>query len=176
MSPEPATGPTSALVPFLQKYSESRNRKSSVLKLELKEIRGEQDLLFCFMNFLKQEGAVHVLQFCLAVEEFNDKILCPELSDSQMQALHEEVKQLYETYCLDESIDKIRFDPVIVEEIRKKLLGKCIGEEAKYEGVRLLFDGLQQPILRMTYVLLDIAVQELFPELSKLQKDASPWK
>lgn len=26
-------------------------------------------------------------------------------------------------------------------------LGKCIGDEAKYEGVRLLFDGLQQPIL-----------------------------
>lgn len=38
-----------------------------VLKLELKEIREQQDLLFRYMNFLKQEGAVHVLQFCLAV-------------------------------------------------------------------------------------------------------------
>lgn len=38
-----------------------------VLKLELKEIREQQDLLFRFMNFLKQEGAVHVLQFCLTV-------------------------------------------------------------------------------------------------------------
>lgn len=38
-----------------------------VLKLELKEIRAQQDLLFRFMNFLKQEGAVHVLQFCLTV-------------------------------------------------------------------------------------------------------------
>nr|XP_015209112.1 PREDICTED: sorting nexin-14 [Lepisosteus oculatus] len=49
-------------------------------------------------------------------------------------------------------------------------LGKCIGEEAKYEGIRLLFDGLQQPILnkQLTYVLLDIAVQELFPELNKV--------
>lgn len=26
-------------------------------------------------------------------------------------------------------------------------VGKCIGPEAKYEGIRLLFDGLQQPIL-----------------------------
>lgn len=40
-----------------------------VLKLELKQIREQQDLLFRFMNFLKQEGAVHVLQFCLAVGE-----------------------------------------------------------------------------------------------------------
>lgn len=38
-----------------------------VLKLELKEIRAQQDLLFRFMSFLKQEGAVHVLQFCLTV-------------------------------------------------------------------------------------------------------------
>uniref|UniRef100_A0A3B4BIL3 PX domain-containing protein n=1 Tax=Periophthalmus magnuspinnatus TaxID=409849 RepID=A0A3B4BIL3_9GOBI len=49
-------------------------------------------------------------------------------------------------------------------------VSKLIGEEAKYEGVRLLFDTIQQPLLnkQMTYVLLDIAVQELFPELSKV--------
>lgn len=61
------------------------------------------------------------------------------------------------------------------------ILGKCIGEEAKYEGVRLLFDGLQQPVLnkQLTYVLLDIVIQELFPELNKqVQKETSvmaPW-
>uniref|UniRef100_A0A4W6ESK9 Sorting nexin 14 n=1 Tax=Lates calcarifer TaxID=8187 RepID=A0A4W6ESK9_LATCA len=355
--PEPATEPPSALVPFLQKYADVSSKKPSVLKLELREIRDQQDLLFRFMNFLKQEGAVHVLQFCLAVEEFNDKILSPELSDSELQRLHGEVLHIYETYCLDESIDKISFDPFIVEEIRnrkifksvpgklikergqnlepfiqsffnscespkpkpsrpeltilsptaennKKLfnnlfrnnanlsesperkhnhnyfmevvtvhgmydymmyvgrvmfhmpdwlhhilaagrilfkntfeaymdqymqskleqilqehrmvslitqlrdavfcenseerttedkqmrakqtfeemmkylpdfVGKCIGEEAKYEGIRLLFDGFQQPLLnkQMTYVLLDIAVQELFPELSKVNKDTT---
>lgn len=37
------------------------------LKLDLKEIREQQDLFFLFMNFLKQEAAVHVLQFCLDV-------------------------------------------------------------------------------------------------------------
>lgn len=54
-------------------------------------------------------------------EEFNDRILCPELSDSEKMLLHEEVKKIYETYCLDESIDKIRFDPFIVEEIRNSM-------------------------------------------------------
>ncbi|XP_030626203.1 sorting nexin-14 isoform X5 [Chanos chanos] len=116
--PEPATEPPSALVPFLQKYADARNKKPSVLKLELKEIREQQDLLFRFMSFLKQEGAVHVLQFCLTVEEFNDKILCPDLSDSEMRRLHGEVQKMYETYCLEESIDKISFDPLIVEQIR----------------------------------------------------------
>ncbi|XP_028296308.1 sorting nexin-14 isoform X2 [Gouania willdenowi] len=65
--PEPTTEPSSVLVPFLQKYAGVGNKKFSVLKLELKEIREQQELLFRFMNFLKQEGAVHVLQFLLAV-------------------------------------------------------------------------------------------------------------
>lgn len=54
-------------------------------------------------------------------EEFNDRILCPELSDSQKKILHEELRKIYETYCLDESVDKIRFDPFIVEEIRNSM-------------------------------------------------------
>lgn len=50
------------------------------------------------------------------------------------------------------------------------LIVKCIGEETKYESIRLLFDGLQQPVLnkQLTYVLLDIVIQELFPELNKV--------
>uniref|UniRef100_A0A8C5CES0 Sorting nexin 14 n=1 Tax=Gadus morhua TaxID=8049 RepID=A0A8C5CES0_GADMO len=115
--PEPSE-PPSALVPFLQRYAEVRNKKASVLKLELKEIREQQDLLFRFMNFLKQEGAVHVLQFCLSVEEFNDRILRPELSEEQLQALHGEVQHLHQAYCLDHSPDKIRLQPAIVEEIQ----------------------------------------------------------
>uniref|UniRef100_A0A3Q3LRC0 Sorting nexin-14 n=1 Tax=Mastacembelus armatus TaxID=205130 RepID=A0A3Q3LRC0_9TELE len=142
VSPEEATEPTSTLVPFLQKYSDTRNKKPSVLKLELKEIREQQDLLFRFMNFLKQEGAVHVLQFCLAVEEFNDRILCPELSDSEKMMLHEEVKKIYETYCLDESVDKIQFDPFIVEEIRNIAEGPY-AEVVKLQTMRCLFEAYE---------------------------------
>ncbi|XP_035534498.1 sorting nexin-14 isoform X2 [Morone saxatilis] len=140
--PEPATEPPSALVPFLQKYADVSNKKASVLKLELKEIREQQDLLFRFMNFLKQEGAVHVLQFCLTVEEFNDKILSPELSDSELQRLHGEVLHIYETYCLDESIDKISFDKFIVEEIRNIAKGPYTGV-VKLQTMRCLFEAYE---------------------------------
>ncbi|KAI3364647.1 hypothetical protein L3Q82_011418, partial [Scortum barcoo] len=73
-------------------------------------------------------------------------------------------------------------DFVYQETYKSDFVGKLIGEEAKYEGIRLLFDAFQQPLLnkqgsnsvsfpvvspQMTYVLLDIAVQELFPELGK---------
>ncbi|XP_060948054.1 sorting nexin-14-like isoform X1 [Limanda limanda] len=140
--PEDACEPPSDLVPFLQKYADVSNKKASVLKLELKEIRDQQDLLFRFMNFLKQEGAVHVLQFCLAVEEFNDKILSPELSDSELQRLHGEVLHIYETYCLDESIDKISFDPFIVEEIRNIATGPY-GGVVKLQTMRCLFEAYE---------------------------------
>ncbi|XP_038818932.1 sorting nexin-14-like isoform X4 [Salvelinus namaycush] len=140
--PELAMDPPSALVPFLQKYADPRTKKTSVLKLELKEIREQQDLLFRFMNFLKQEGAVQVLQFCLTVEEFNDKILCPELSDSELQRLHGEVQHLYETYCLEESIDKISFDPVIIEEIRNIAQGPYEGV-VKLQTMHCLFEAYE---------------------------------
>ncbi|KAM5256587.1 sorting nexin-14 isoform 7-T7 [Ctenodactylus gundi] len=140
--PEKATEPPSPLVPFLQKFAEPRNKKPSVLKLELKQIREQQDLLFRFMNFLKQEGAVHVLQFCLTVEEFNDRILRPELSNDEMLSLHEELQKIYKTYCLDESIDKIRFDPFIIEEIQRIAEGPYI-DVVKLQTMRCLFEAYE---------------------------------
>uniref|UniRef100_A0A8D3D7V2 Sorting nexin 14 n=1 Tax=Scophthalmus maximus TaxID=52904 RepID=A0A8D3D7V2_SCOMX len=140
--PEPASEPASPLVPFLQKYADVSNKKPSVLKLELRQIRDQQDLLFRFMNFLKQEGAVHVLQFCLAVEEFNDKILSPELSDAELRRLHGEVLHIYETYCLHESIDKISFDPFIVDEIRNIVTGPYSGV-VKLQTMHCLFEAYE---------------------------------
>lgn len=94
------------------------------------------------MNFLKQEGAVHVLQFCLAVEEFNNSILDPDLTDSRKLVLHKEVKKIYETYFLDESIDKIRFDPFIVEEIRRIAEGPY-ADVVKLQTMRCLFEAYE---------------------------------
>ncbi len=67
-----------------------------------------------------------IQNLCLSPsEEFNDKILSPDLSDSELQRLHGEVLHIYETYCLDESIDKISFDKFIVEEIRNSKRTSC---------------------------------------------------
>ncbi|XP_053290942.1 sorting nexin-14 isoform X3 [Pleuronectes platessa] len=181
--PEVATEPASTLVPFLQKYSYTRSKKPSVLKLELKEIREQQDLLFRFMNFLKQEGAVHVLQFCLSVEEFNDRILCPELSDSEKMMLHEEVRKIYETYCLDESVDKIRFDPFIVEEIRNIAEGPY-SEVVKLQTMRCLFEAYEHvlSLLENVFTPMFCHSDEYFRQLlrgaespARNSKMSSPW-
>ncbi|XP_068609792.1 sorting nexin-14-like [Brachionichthys hirsutus] len=141
--PEEASEPPSAPVPFLQKYADVSSKKASVLKLQLKEIREQQDLLFRFMSFLKQEGAVHVLQFCLAVEEFNNDILSPELSEAELRRLHGDVLHIYQTYCLDESVDKIRFDGFIVDEIRNVAQGPY-GGVVKLQTMRCLFEAYER--------------------------------
>ncbi|ETE67249.1 Sorting nexin-14, partial [Ophiophagus hannah] len=141
--PEIATEPASPLVPFLQKFTESRNKKPSALHFELKEFEGKQDLFFLFMSFLKKEGTVHVLQFYLELEQFNNRILQAELSDSEKMSLHEEVKKIYETYCLDESVDKIKFDPFIVEEIQSIAEGPY-EEVVKLQQMRCFFEAYEQ--------------------------------
>uniref|UniRef100_A0A4W5Q5X5 Sorting nexin 14 n=1 Tax=Hucho hucho TaxID=62062 RepID=A0A4W5Q5X5_9TELE len=173
---ELAMEPPSALVPFLQKYADPRTKKTSVLKLELKEIREQQDLLFRFMNFLKQEGAVHVLQFLLTVEEFNDKILCPELSEAELQRLHGEVQHVYKTYCLEESIDKISFDRFIVEEIRNSKIFRSVpGKIIKEKGQNLepfiqsFFNSCESPKVKPSRP--ELTILSSTAEYNKLSND-----
>lgn len=53
-------------VEFLYNFS-NRIKKTSALASDLKMIRKDTDLLYAFMQFLKKENAVHLLQFCLDV-------------------------------------------------------------------------------------------------------------
>ena len=43
----------------------------------------------------------------------------PDLSAKQLRDLHQELKDLYTTYCLDDAFDKIHFEPDIVEQIKE---------------------------------------------------------
>ncbi|KAF3831741.1 hypothetical protein GH733_000553, partial [Mirounga leonina] len=85
---------------------------------------------------------MHTIALLRLLEEFNDRILRPELSNDEMLSLHEELQKIYKTYCLDESIDKIRFDPFIVEEIQKIAEGPYI-DVVKLQTMRCLFEAYE---------------------------------
>ena len=55
--------------------------------------------------------------FCIFAEEFNSKILTPELSPKQIEKLHMELATLYDMYFAPNSIDRIMFDEDIVMQI-----------------------------------------------------------
>ncbi|XP_052800556.1 sorting nexin-14-like [Mya arenaria] len=76
-------------------------------------------MLYPFMQFLKSEAAVNVLQFALSCEDFNKKILDPELSQQDLEKLHASVRELYRNYLAPNAPDKIKLDESIVTELQE---------------------------------------------------------
>ncbi|ESO84230.1 hypothetical protein LOTGIDRAFT_184319 [Lottia gigantea] len=118
--PPEATEPPSELVPFLDKFSIKQPKKPNCLRLEMKHIMDKEQpvLLYAFMQFLKKEAAVNVLQFCLACDDFNRRLLSPDLSQSEFHELHAMAKDLYKNFCDPTAVDRIKFDEKIIAELK----------------------------------------------------------
>lgn len=64
-------------------------------------------------------------------EDFNKKILNPDLSSSDLDCLHNDLKAIYKNYCASGGSDKINFEESIIREIKESkfniyLLYLCI--------------------------------------------------
>ncbi|KAK3774463.1 hypothetical protein RRG08_000416 [Elysia crispata] len=123
--PPEATEPPSPMVPFLGRFSQPRTQSKSCLRLELKDVINPEtpELLYPFMQFLKSEAAVNVLQFCLACDDFNRRILSPDVSQSEFGVLHATAKDLYRSYCAPLALDRIKFDDDVVETLKEIVEG-----------------------------------------------------
>ncbi|KAK5642032.1 hypothetical protein RI129_008199 [Pyrocoelia pectoralis] len=85
----------------------NKDQVQSSFGTDLKNVLKTTDLLYAFMQFLKQEGPVNVLQFCLDVEEFNNKLLVPDMSKKQLESLHTEALNIYKIYFDHRSDDYV---------------------------------------------------------------------
>uniref|UniRef100_T1EJS2 RGS domain-containing protein n=1 Tax=Helobdella robusta TaxID=6412 RepID=T1EJS2_HELRO len=88
------------------------------MQLKLSTVLTDPDLLFPFMQFMKAEASVNVLQFYLIIEEFNQKVLTPELTEEKLNELHVELCKLYDNYFNPTAHDCIRFDEDVVLQIK----------------------------------------------------------
>ncbi|XP_053384502.1 sorting nexin-14-like [Mercenaria mercenaria] len=97
----------------------------STLRLVLCDVMDPEkpEMLYPFMQFLKSEAAVNVLQFALACEDFNKKILDPDLSTQDLSKLHEDLKELHRNYFSPKSPDRINFEENIVSEVQEIIDG-----------------------------------------------------
>lgn len=70
-------GPESISVPFLGRFAKRRalTPRPRPLSIPLKKLLVEQDKLFVFLNFMKAQNAIHVLQIYLTL----GKDLCVHL-------------------------------------------------------------------------------------------------
>ncbi|XP_067005138.2 sorting nexin-14 [Anabrus simplex] len=114
---------TPSKVEFLSRFVSSVPvLRTSALRLDIASVLKDQELLYPFMQFLKGEGSVNVLQFCLDVEEFNRKMLNPELNAQDLENIYKEAWDLYSVYFSPASPDRIPFNPSVVDEMYAVLM------------------------------------------------------
>ena len=99
------------MVEILERFtsSKSNGNNSNNLGITLKQIFSDQQLLFLFQQFSKEEGFINLVQFVLHINSFSQRILNPELSSTQLEDLHNEVINIFNSYFLPNSIDYIKF-------------------------------------------------------------------
>ncbi|XP_065846389.1 sorting nexin-14-like isoform X2 [Oscarella lobularis] len=123
------------LVPILSTFARS-SKLNSALRHPLPTILSSTDGLFHFMQFMKGEGTVNILQFCLTVEDLNRRCMEPDVSETESQNILREAKTLYDTYFSPTAWDKIRMDDSVVNDL--KLAVDALDANDSVQGLRKL--------------------------------------
>jgi len=106
--------PVRLLLRFIHAHS---HPKPSALHVDLSAILKDNLLLYPFLQYLKKNGGVNLLQFCLAVEDFNKKMMVVDLKEEDLITLHKDAKQLYDTYIKLGANNFIKFDDDIIKDV-----------------------------------------------------------
>merc|ERR1719233_58813 len=106
--------PVRLLLRFIHAHSQP---KPSALHVDLSAILKDTTLLYPFLQYLKKNGGVNLLQFCLAVEDFNKKMMVVDLKEEALVILHKDAKQLYDTYIKLGANNFIKFDDDIIKDV-----------------------------------------------------------
>eukprot|EP00057_Strongylocentrotus_purpuratus_P010162 XP_011664636.1 PREDICTED: sorting nexin-14 [Strongylocentrotus purpuratus] len=119
-----STDPPTEPVNILKAFCEARPcHADNALHYETSEILSNSTLLFPFLQFMRREGALNLLQFCLTVEDFNRRSLVPDMTDQQKRDLHLEAKELYNLYFAPDAMDRINFEEVVVKAFQDIVTG-----------------------------------------------------
>ncbi|KAE8741300.1 hypothetical protein FOCC_FOCC013154 [Frankliniella occidentalis] len=136
-------------VKFLEKFVDYSPKYSSALHPDLSNILNNQKLLYAFMQFLKAERSVHILQFCLDVEEFNRKMLTPDISSEEKELLYKDAMDLYSVYFNPESPDNIGLPSDIVHSMKEVLtedVGKLRTSPPLFEAINHAYRLLENKL------------------------------
>jgi len=125
-------------VEFLSKFID--DNEYNRVQLEMRTIFKDSTILFAFMNFLKRKDAVHLLQFCLDVEQFNKRMLRPEISSQELDMLYKDAWDIFSVYFSAHSPNCISFDIELVSQLRKVLSKDVI----KLQNSKPLYEAYDQ--------------------------------
>lgn len=116
--PEP-NYPASEKVTFLEEFGRHRmHHAKSALMVSAYDLMHDAKYLYPFMQFMKREGSLNILQFCLAVEEFNKRSLAADATEDDQAQLFEETQEIDALYFKQDAVDKINFPKDIVTDFQ----------------------------------------------------------
>ncbi|KAM0734453.1 Sorting nexin-14 [Formica fusca] len=88
-------------VPMLQSWvtaMHSHTITHNCFKPSLNEVLSDPELLYMFMQHIKESGPMNLLQFCLDIDDLSKRMLNPEMSSSAEKSLYIDVRNLYTIY------------------------------------------------------------------------------
>ncbi|KAL0109395.1 hypothetical protein PUN28_014457 [Cardiocondyla obscurior] len=89
-------------VPILQSWVTAPIMHShitqSCFKPSLNEILNDPELLYMFMQHIKESGPMNLLQFCLDIDDLSKRMLNPEMSASAEKSLYVDVQNMHTVY------------------------------------------------------------------------------
>lgn len=91
------------------------------LRPDVNSILKDKELQSTFMRYLRSQNAEHVLQFCLDIASFNEKILKPDLEGEELDNLYRDAWDLFSVYFKTDSPNCINFDKDLASPLRKAL-------------------------------------------------------
>uniref|UniRef100_A0A8D8RT95 Sorting nexin-14 n=1 Tax=Cacopsylla melanoneura TaxID=428564 RepID=A0A8D8RT95_9HEMI len=146
ISNEEDSSPTqSEHVQLLSTFVPRCESKSDLWHPNLEAILKDQSLLFAFMQYLKSQADINVLQFCLDVEEFNSRMLAPDLSPDDLDILYKDAWDIYSIYFRLERLHVSNFHKS--EEFFNHLCGPKISSSNTTSGLSSP-ESLDSPLKR----------------------------
>ncbi|XP_050301492.1 sorting nexin-14-like isoform X2 [Anthonomus grandis grandis] len=135
-------------VEFLHDFVQVEPLRTSPFATSLSKIKNDTELLYAFMQFLKKQEQVHLLQFCLDVDDFNTKLLTPDLSKKELKELHEQALKLHKEYLNDDSYNFIGCSDTICKEFSELIddiytVAKLRTSKPLYQAYDFAFNHLE---------------------------------
>ncbi|XP_014206596.1 sorting nexin-14-like [Copidosoma floridanum] len=94
---------------------------SNTLKPSLEQVLNDPQLLYMFMQHIKDSGLVNLLQFCLDIDDLSKRMLNPEITPELEKTLYADARSIYSTYLDSESPDFLNL-PMYIAQGMKEIL------------------------------------------------------
>ncbi|XP_018300298.1 sorting nexin-14 [Mycetomoellerius zeteki] len=95
----------------------------SCFKPSLNEILNDPELLYMFMQHIKESGPMNLLQFCLDIDDLSKRMLNPEMSTIAEKNLYIDVRNMYKMYLDPDGSEYLYLPLHISKGIRQILEG-----------------------------------------------------